>query len=114
MLAFLPGTVRLVGAVVVGAFGVAFSLAGLASLHRRTRGRPGRGLILFASYAAIFLLSFPLAVFTAIGLAETWRPPSRPAPTDRTDLTNLKPERNIPWTSFFSNASPGSARWATR
>lgn len=71
--AFIGGTIGLVAAVVVGALGAAFTLVGLASLHRRTRGRPGRGLVLFTSYAAILLLSFPIVLFMALGLFETWR-----------------------------------------
>jgi len=71
--AFIGGTIGLVAAVFVGALGAAFTLLGLASLHRRTRGRPGRGLVLFTSYAAILLLSFPIVLFMALGLFETWR-----------------------------------------
>ncbi|HEX2020713.1 MAG TPA: hypothetical protein VGO17_17425 [Aurantimonas sp.] len=71
--AFVGGTVGVIGAVIVGAFGAAYTLIGLASLHRRSRGRPGRGLVLFTSYAAILLLSFPLLVFMGIGLFQTWR-----------------------------------------
>ncbi|MEF2547426.1 hypothetical protein VQ045_09675 [Aurantimonas sp. E1-2-R+4] len=71
--AFIGGTIGLVAAVFVGALGAAFTLVGLASLHRRTRGRPGRGLVLFTSYAAILLLSFPIVLFMALGLFETWR-----------------------------------------
>ena len=62
-----------IGAVVVGAFGAAYTLIGLAGLHRRSRGRAGRGLVLFTSYAAILLLSFPLLVFMGFGLFQTWR-----------------------------------------
>ncbi len=71
--AFIGGTIGLVATVFVGALGAAFTLVGLASLHRRTRGRPGRGLVLFTSYAAILLLSFPIVLFMALGLFETWR-----------------------------------------
>jgi len=70
---FLGGTVGLIADVFVGGFGAAFTLVGLAALHKRTRGRPGRGLVLFTSYAAILLLSFPIALFLAMGLYETWR-----------------------------------------
>lgn len=73
---FAGGLVGTIAAVVVGAFGSAFTLVGLASLHRRTRGRAGRGLILFSTYAAIVLLSFPLFVFTVIGLFETAKSPA--------------------------------------
>ena len=80
---FLAGPVSLVADVVVGGLAMAFTLVGLAGLHRRSRGRPGRVIILFASYAGIFLMSFPIAVFAALGIFDTYRtragtkPPSR-------------------------------------
>lgn len=77
---FLGGSIGVVAAVVVGALGAAFTLVGLASLHRRTRGRPGRGLVLFTSYAAILLLSFPIVLFMTLGLFETWRGQDGPPP----------------------------------
>ncbi|WP_206455024.1 hypothetical protein [Aurantimonas marina] len=77
--AFIGGTIGLVAAVFVGALGAAFTLVGLASLHRRTRGRPGRGLVLFTTYTAILLLSFPIVLFMALGLFETWRGQDRPS-----------------------------------
>ncbi|KQT52915.1 MULTISPECIES: hypothetical protein [unclassified Aureimonas] len=76
---FLSGTVATVAAVVCGTFGAAFTLVGLASFHRRTRGRPARGLVLFAAYTAIVLLSFPLVAATILGLTETMRRPVEPA-----------------------------------
>ncbi len=82
--ALLPEPVGLVGGVVVGAYFAAFSLVGLAALHRRTRGRAGRGLLLFAAYAAIVLLLFPILAFTVFGIIETGRanrPPVAPPGT---------------------------------
>ena len=81
---FTSGPLALFADVFVGGLAMAFTLVGLAGLHRRTRGRPGRGLILFASYAAIFLLSFPIAAFAALGIFDTYRSgdgakPSSPA-----------------------------------
>ncbi|MCB8836024.1 hypothetical protein [Aurantimonas sp. VKM B-3413] len=70
---FVGGTIGLIADVVAGGFGAALSLVGLASVHKRTRGRPGRGLVLFTSYAAILLLSFPIALFLLIGIYETWK-----------------------------------------
>lgn len=70
---FLAGPLSLFADVAVGGFAMAFTLVGLAGLHRRTRGKPGRGIILFTSYAAIFLLSFPIAVFAALGIFDTYR-----------------------------------------
>ncbi|KQT88390.1 hypothetical protein [Aurantimonas sp. Leaf443] len=74
---FLPGAAGLAASVFAGAFICAFALVGLATMHRRTRGRAGRGLILFTAYAAILLLSFPLVLFAMLGVYETGR--GRPA-----------------------------------
>ncbi|MAU98208.1 MAG: hypothetical protein CMP81_20390 [Fulvimarina sp.] len=68
---FLPGTAEHVAAVFCGAFGMAFTFVGLARLHARTRGRSNRGLLLFVSYAAIVILSFPLVIFTCLGIFDT-------------------------------------------
>jgi hypothetical protein len=76
---FLGGTAGTVAAVLVGALALAFTFVGLAALHRRTRGRPSRVLILFTTYAAIALLSFPLLAFLVLGLFETAKPPASPA-----------------------------------
>ena len=70
---FLAGPLSLFADVVVGGLAMGFTLVGLAGLHRRSRGKPGRGIILFSSYAAIFLLSFPIAVFAALGIFDTYR-----------------------------------------
>ena len=78
-LCFVGGTIGIVAAVVVGAFAVAFTFVGLAAMHRRTRGRAGRGLILFTAYAGILLLSFPIVAFLVLGLFDTARSPARPA-----------------------------------
>ena len=81
--AFAGGTIGLLGDVLLGGFAAAFTLVGLAALHRRTRGRQGRFLVLFSSYAALILLSFPIVLFLAMGIYETWRRPDDPAPTGR-------------------------------
>ncbi|RIY03521.1 DUF2232 domain-containing protein [Aureimonas flava] len=70
---FLPGTAGTLGAVVAGAFGTGFTLVGLATMHRRTRERPARGLVLFSAYGAIFLLTFPLLAFLVLGVFDTAR-----------------------------------------
>lgn len=72
-LSFLGGPIGLIGAVFAGAFGAAFTLVGLAAFHRRTRGRAGRGLLLFTVYAAIVVLTFPLFVFLVFGVFATSR-----------------------------------------
>ncbi|WP_061932728.1 DUF2232 domain-containing protein [Aureimonas sp. AU22] len=68
---FLPGMAGTLGAVLAGAFGTGFTLVGLATMHRRTRQRPARGLILFSAYGAIFLLTFPLLAFLVLGVFDT-------------------------------------------
>ncbi len=78
---FLSGPLSLFADVVVGGLAMAFTLVGLAGLHRRSRGKPGRGIILFASYAAIFLLSFPIAAFAALGIFDTYRAGDGTQPT---------------------------------
>lgn len=80
-ISFLSGTIALAATVVIGAFGMAFTLVGLARLHVRSRGRSNRGLLLFASYAGIVILSFPILIFTAMGLADTWRRLRTPPPS---------------------------------
>jgi hypothetical protein len=70
---FAPDPIATIAAVVAGSFGTAFTLVGLASLHRRTRGNAHRGFVLFSAYVAIVLLSFPLLLATVLGLFETAR-----------------------------------------
>ncbi|WP_062226228.1 hypothetical protein [Aureimonas frigidaquae] len=75
---FLDGLVGLLGAVVAGAFGMAFTLVGLAAMHRRTRGMAARGLLLFSAYAAILLLSIPLFAFLILGAVDVARSGTAP------------------------------------
>ena len=74
---FLGGPAAAVAAVFAGAFGAAFTLVGLAVFHQRTRGRAGRGLLMFTVYGAVLLLTFPLLAFLVLGVFDTAR--SRPA-----------------------------------
>ena len=68
---FVSGPVEQIALVACGAFGMGFTLVGLGRLHARTRGRSNRGLLLVVSYAAILILSFPLFVFTCLGIYDT-------------------------------------------
>lgn len=77
---FLGGTFGAIAAVFAGAFGAAFMLVGLGAFHFRTRGRAGRGLLLFTVYAAILLLTFPLLAFLIFGVVETARSPHPQTP----------------------------------
>lgn len=75
------------GIALVGALGSAFALQGLAAMHDRTRGRAGRGLILFGLYLVVFLSQgIALGVLAILGLVETVfglrrRPAGSPNPT---------------------------------
>lgn len=76
---FAPGAAGLAAAVVTGAFGAAFTLLGLAGVHRRLRGSRQKGLLLAGAYAAILLLQFPLIAMTVLGLFETAKGHGAPA-----------------------------------
>ncbi len=83
-LCFTGGVPALLGAVFTGALGCALTMVGLAAMHRRSRGRTARGLLLFTAYASIVLLSIPLFAFLALGLFETAKSPALEADTDQT------------------------------
>ncbi|MGH1588452.1 hypothetical protein ACRBEV_08910 [Methylobacterium phyllosphaerae] len=82
---FAPGYVGVFGVALVGAFSAAFALQGLAAFHDRSRGRPGRGLMLFGMYLILFVTQgIALVALTVFGLADTAldrrRPRDNPAP----------------------------------
>ncbi|MBN9044414.1 MAG: DUF2232 domain-containing protein [Rhizobiales bacterium] len=77
--AFLPGGLGLAATTVAGALGAGFTMAGLAVLHHRTRGKPWRPVALWLVYFAILLFAFLLFVFMVLGLFDT----SRGAPISR-------------------------------
>jgi hypothetical protein len=82
---FAPGYVGVFGVALVGAFSAAFALQGLAAFHDRSRGRPGRGLMLFGMYLILFVTQgIALVALTLFGLADTAldrrRPKDSPAP----------------------------------
>jgi hypothetical protein len=69
---FLPGFLGVTGLALVGGLSSAFALQGLAFIHDMTRGKPGRGALLAATYfLAVFIghLAWPLLAIT--GLADT-------------------------------------------
>jgi hypothetical protein len=85
-----------IAAVAAGIGTAGFGLIGLAELHYVSRGRPGRGVMLFVSYLVLVLFSFPLLVFAGIGARRAIKrrnrmPPTPPArrPPDRTHPTTL-------------------------
>ena len=85
LMCFAPGFIGVFGVALVGAFSAAFALQGLAALHDRSRGRPGRGLMLFGMYLILFVTQgIALVALTLFGLADTAldrrRPKDNPAP----------------------------------
>lgn len=72
LMSFGPGYVGVLGVALVGAFCAAFALQGLAAFHDRSRGRPGRGLMLFGMYLILFVTQgIALVALTLFGLADT-------------------------------------------
>lgn len=72
LLSFAPGYAGVLGVALVGAFTAVFALQGLAAFHDRSRGRPGRGLMLFAMYMVLFVTQgIALIALTLFGLADT-------------------------------------------
>ena len=85
LMCFAPGFIGVFGVALVGAFSAAFALQGLAAFHDRSRGRPGRGLMLFGMYLILFVTQgIALVALTLFGLADTAldrrRPKDNPAP----------------------------------
>ena len=72
MMCFGPGYVGVLGVALVGSFSAAFALQGLAAFHDRSRGRPGRGMMLFGMYLILFVTQgIALIALTLFGLADT-------------------------------------------
>lgn len=72
VLALVGGFAGVFGTALLGALGTAFALQGLAGMHHRSRGKPGRGLMLFGLYLIVFVSQgLALAVLALFGLAET-------------------------------------------
>ena len=80
----LSGPAFDIAAVATGIGIAGFGLVGLAELHFVSRGRPGRGVMLFISYLVLILFYFPMLVFAIIGARRAIRnrkPPLPPATT---------------------------------
>ena len=71
-LSFLPAPLGDVAAVLAGATACALALVGLAVLHTVTIGNNSRRLLLFGSYFLLVFFGFPILLFAALGLAETF------------------------------------------
>ena len=69
--AFLPGFLGVAGLALTGALSTAFALQGLALVHDATRGKPGRGALLAATYfLAIFIGHIGWPLLAIAGLAD--------------------------------------------
>ncbi|ACL59502.1 DUF2232 domain-containing protein [Methylobacterium nodulans] len=79
-LTFAPGFAGTFGIGLVGALCAAFALQGLAAIHDRSRGRPGRAPLLIGLYLLVLLTQgLALAALTLFGLADTLFSLRRPA-----------------------------------
>lgn len=68
----LGGFIGALGYALFGAFLMAFTFQGLATIHERTRGRPGRGFILAGLYVLLFLTQgIMIVALSLFGLADT-------------------------------------------
>ncbi len=65
------GSLGVAGKIFAGAFGMAFALVGLATMHALTRGMGVRPVILAVSYIAILFTIKPLVGFAILGIVET-------------------------------------------
>lgn len=70
--AFLPGTAGFLGGNVLVILAVGYALAGLGVIHVLLAKSPGRGPLLAAAYAFLFLFGWPVAIAALLGLAEPW------------------------------------------
>ncbi|MEM5473401.1 DUF2232 domain-containing protein [Hoeflea sp. AS60] len=73
VMSFVGGGIGLIGWTICGAFGASFIVAGFAIAHHRTRGKPARGLVLWAAYLSTIIFTVPLAFFLFLGLFDTAR-----------------------------------------
>ena len=85
-LSFLPGVAGLVASGFASALMFAYTLVGLAIVHRLTMGHQLRVLTLSALYGSLLFLSpFSSALVAMIGLAEPFLPWRRPPPAPGTN-----------------------------
>lgn len=73
VLTFMGGVPAIIGALVCGTFGAGFVLAGFASLHFKTRGKPWRLIALWFVYISVLLFTIPVFVILLMGLMDTRR-----------------------------------------
>jgi hypothetical protein len=71
-LGFLPGYAGVLGMALAGSLSAAFALQGLCAFHDRSRGRTGRGALLFGLYLILFVTQgIALFALTLFGIADT-------------------------------------------
>jgi hypothetical protein len=71
-LASIDGFIGVIGFALAGALFMAFALQGLAAIHDRTRGKPGRPFLLTGLYVLVFMTQGLLLVALSLfGLADT-------------------------------------------
>ncbi|WP_430913187.1 DUF2232 domain-containing protein [Methylobacterium sp. sgz302541] len=72
VLGFLPGYFGVLGVALAGSLSAAFALQGLAAFHDRSRGKAGRGALLFGLYLILFVTQgIALFALTLFGIADT-------------------------------------------
>ncbi|KMO42510.1 membrane protein [Methylobacterium tarhaniae] len=80
VLALAPGYAGAFGVALLGALSAALALQGLAALHDRSRGKPGRTPLLIGLYVLVFLTQgLALAALTLFGLVDALTGRRRPA-----------------------------------
>ncbi len=67
----LKGQAGLIAQVVAGAFGAAFVIVGLATIHHLTRGRPGRSTMVGMAYVTLLFTRIIAPIIAVLGVAET-------------------------------------------
>lgn len=68
----LSGGIGAAAAAIVGAFGIAYAMVGLAVLHAVTLGRDSRGLVLFIAYVSILFFGISLIIAAIVGIIDSF------------------------------------------
>lgn len=72
VMTLFDGFISAFGYALLGAFLMAFTIQGLAAIHERTQGKPGRSFLLAGLYALLFLTQgIMIAALSLLGLADT-------------------------------------------
>lgn len=68
---FLPDLPGLFAGLLAASLFTVYAMTGFAVLHTITRGVGGRGFVLAAAYAVVFIMIWPILAMSLLGLAET-------------------------------------------